>query len=99
VRASFSIAKARTNEYQSKRFFKDLSEKEKKNVSMIPGSYNQGYVGVEQEQIRGVKVMKENFDFGDPNDDSINIWPPEAQLPGFRATSTDFHKVRNCVWR
>jgi isopenicillin N synthase-like dioxygenase len=38
--------------------------------------------------------MKENFDFGNPGDDTLGSWPAEAQLPGFRTFAADFYQVQ-----
>ena len=41
--------------------------------------------------------MKENFDFGNPKDDSLGPWPKEEQLPGFRKFAGEFHQVQGIL--
>jgi hypothetical protein len=37
--------------------------------------------------------MKESFDFGNPSDESLSMWPPEEHLPGFHGFAYDLHRV------
>lgn len=42
--------------------------------------------------------MKENFDIGNPEDDTQpNIWPPEELLPRFREFMEAFFEVINIL--
>ena len=43
--------------------------------------------------IRDQVCAKENFDFGDPGDVSLGLWPQEHQLPGFRDAAIGFYEV------
>lgn len=65
-------------------------------MKLIPEvrSSTAGYIGIGKEKIRGQTCMKENFGFGNPDDDSRGSWPPPGQLPGFREFAGDFYQVR-----
>jgi len=79
-------------ELKSRKFFNlPLSEKEK--LFPTPRLFDQGYFGIESENVRGQTAMKENFDFSNPNSNVLSSWPREEQLPGFRDFATDFHQV------
>ena len=41
--------------------------------------------------------MKENFDFGNPEDNSLGSWPTKEQLPGFCDFAAVFYQVRNTL--
>jgi isopenicillin N synthase-like dioxygenase len=77
---------------KNRRFFR-LPEQEKENLVPAPKSFQQGYFGMEKEKIRGQRCIKENFDFGNPKDDTLGSWPIEDQLPGFRDVAEKFYQV------
>jgi isopenicillin N synthase-like dioxygenase len=83
-----------TRESKSQKFF-NLPLSEKAKLVPTPQPFGQGYVGIEEEKIRGQAAMKENFDFGGPETHITSSWPREEQLPGFRDFAADFHQVGN----
>lgn len=79
---------------QNKQFFK-LSELEKKSASNSPSQCLHGYSATGDEKIRDKICMKESFDCGNPENNTMqsNNWPPEEHLPGFRNFTEDFFEV------
>ena len=61
-------------------------------------SHHRGYSNVDSEKVHGSTCMKENFDIGNPEDDTQpNIWPPEELLPRFREFMEAFFEVINIL--
>lgn len=77
---------------KSRRFF-NLADHHKQALSPKAHSLEHGYRGIGAEKIRGKAGVKENFDFGDPRDNSLGSWPEQGQLPGFREFAEEFHQV------
>ena len=80
---------------KSKKFF-TLSAPEKKVVALHPClSLRHRYSTIGNEKGRDRICMKENFDWGNPEDrKQCNRWPLEELLPGFRSLMEGFYKVK-----
>ena len=85
---------------ETKRFFKTLPLDEKMKISRINNEYHLGYGEFEKEKKPGARRIHqfESFQVGreaafdnecgqkvGPEDDALNQFPPEEELPGFRA--------------